>query len=168
VLYRFLVVAIVPAVLVSGCKTHGDNVLLPEPRPLGSGLIDIEDRNAGQASPAGIVTLQTALAEALLKNPRLAAFSWEIPAAEARLLQAGLRPNPELEGEIEEFGGSAERQAAISAALGRLVERLEKDGSAAAEKPVATETLGEWKSKLLGAVTLPITSDCSFAAFIGD
>jgi len=46
-----------------------------------------------------------------------------------------------------------ERQAVISSALGRFVERLGKDGSVAAEKPIATEILGEWKSRLLGAAT---------------
>jgi cobalt-zinc-cadmium efflux system outer membrane protein len=43
-----------------------------------------------------------------MKNPGLAAFSWEIRAGEARTLQAGLSPNPELETEIEGFGGTGE------------------------------------------------------------
>ncbi len=49
----------------------------------------------------GSLTLRQAVTLALEKNPGLAAFSWDIRAAEARKLQAGLRPNPELSLEIE-------------------------------------------------------------------
>lgn len=53
-------------------------------------------------NPSGSVTLSEALALALEQSPDLQAFSWEIRAAEARTIQAGLRPNPELSLEIEE------------------------------------------------------------------
>ena len=56
--------------------------------------------------PIGVVTLRQALAVALMKNPELAVFSWETRAAEARMLQASLRPNPELGVGSEHFGGS--------------------------------------------------------------
>jgi len=56
---------------------------------------------APDAEPEGVLTLPDALALALEKSPQLAAFSWDIRAAEARILQARLRPNPELEIEIE-------------------------------------------------------------------
>lgn len=52
--------------------------------------------------PSGTLTLQAALGAALLGNPALSAFSWELRAADARIVQAGLRPNPELSIEIEE------------------------------------------------------------------
>src|SRR5436309_12726327 len=44
----------------------------------------------------GQVTLTQALALTLKQNPDLAAFSWDVRSAEARVLQARLRPNPEL------------------------------------------------------------------------
>jgi outer membrane protein, heavy metal efflux system len=50
---------------------------------------------------AGVLNLGEALALALEKSPELAAFSWDVRAAEARKLQAGLRPNPELTVEVE-------------------------------------------------------------------
>jgi len=56
--------------------------------------------------PTGIITLRDALALALMNNPRLAAFSWEVRAREANVLQAGLLPNPEITIELENFGGS--------------------------------------------------------------
>ncbi len=59
--------------------------------------------------PSGPVTLRDALALAMLHNPELRTYPYDLRAAEARVLQAGLRPNPELEIEVEEFAGSGER-----------------------------------------------------------
>src|SRR5262245_55870264 len=56
--------------------------------------------------PTGTISLRDALAAALLHNPELAAFSSEVRAREARALQAGLLPNPELDTEFEDFAGS--------------------------------------------------------------
>jgi len=47
------------------------------------------------------LTLRQALALALERHPELKAFAWHIRAAEARHLQAGLWPNPELSLEVE-------------------------------------------------------------------
>ena len=56
--------------------------------------------------PTGAVTLPQALAVALMKNPELAAFSWERRAQDAATLQAGLLPNPTLDLEMEDLGVS--------------------------------------------------------------
>lgn len=72
-------------------------------------------RHAGTATtaeivgPAGIVSLKEALDLALEHNPELRAFSWDIHAAEADRLQAGLGPNPKLAVEAEEVGGQGDR-----------------------------------------------------------
>ena len=47
------------------------------------------------------LTLRAALVRAEQENPELAAFPWEQKAAEARVMQARLRPNPELTIEVE-------------------------------------------------------------------
>ncbi len=57
-------------------------------------------------NPTGAITLKQALALGLLQNPELAASFWEVRAAEARLIQEGLLPNPEIESSLENFGGS--------------------------------------------------------------
>ena len=57
-------------------------------------------------SGGGSITLADALARALRGSPELAAYSYELRAAEARTLQAGLRPNPELGLDIESPTGS--------------------------------------------------------------
>jgi len=56
--------------------------------------------------PTGVITLADALAYALLHNPELAAYSYDVRAAEARQLQARLLPNPTLGLQMAEFGGS--------------------------------------------------------------
>ncbi len=57
------------------------------------------------AEPSGALTRPTALALALQHNPALAAFAWDVRAADARRVQAGALPNPVAEIEFEEFGG---------------------------------------------------------------
>ncbi|MCP4643892.1 MAG: TolC family protein [bacterium] len=54
------------------------------------------------AEPDGPLSLQQAMALALARNPNLAVFAWEHRAAEARILQAGLWPNPELAFTVED------------------------------------------------------------------
>lgn len=60
--------------------------------------------------PDGPLTARAALAAALLGSPDLAVFSMEIRAREARIVQAGLRPNPELRLDVEDIAGSGDRQ----------------------------------------------------------
>lgn len=48
------------------------------------------------------LTLDRALELALSHHPTLAAYAWDLRAADARRLQAGLRPNPELSFDIED------------------------------------------------------------------
>ena len=54
----------------------------------------------------GAVALKDAISLALLRNPELEALSLEIRAQEARALQAGLFPNPEIGFEAENLGGT--------------------------------------------------------------
>ncbi|MDP3980903.1 MAG: TolC family protein [Chlamydiota bacterium] len=74
--------------------------------------------------PTDELSLEQALSLALLKNPSLVAQSWEVRAAEARVLQARLFPNPELELEVDEYnrGGNGFATAETAVALGQLIE----------------------------------------------
>ena len=56
--------------------------------------------------PEGVLNLRTVLSLALVRNPELAAFTSEQRAAEARMLQAGVLPNPMLSAELENVGGT--------------------------------------------------------------
>jgi len=67
---------------------------------------------APAVEPAGELTLARAIEAALSHNPELQASSYELKAADARITQAGLRPNPEVSLEID---GLAARGIAASA-----------------------------------------------------
>lgn len=63
-------------------------------------------RAAESRATAVELTLASAIDQALKRNPDLVASRYELTAAQARVLQAGLRPNPELGLELENFAGS--------------------------------------------------------------
>ena len=68
------------------------------------------------------LTIDEALAMALEQSPRLEMFDWDQRAADARILQAGLRPNPELEIEFEDVRlGSGPEQRTRSSSFGASV-----------------------------------------------
>ena len=81
---------------------------------------------SGKEEPNGVLTLKQALALAVLKNPDLASYSWEIRAREARALQAGVYPNPEMGLEIENWGGNKDYRrldaAETTLAIRQLIE----------------------------------------------
>jgi len=93
------------------------------------------------------LTMASAMALALKKNPSLAGFSAEIRARDAAALQAGLLPNPELGVEMENFGGKDALEgvdgAETTMAFSQLVELGGKRGN---RRKVATldKTLAEW------------------------
>jgi cobalt-zinc-cadmium efflux system outer membrane protein len=126
----------------------------PEPRPLGAGLPAFQAPNDPAArvpeealprEPEGTLTLREALALALMRNPELAAFSWETRAAEARALQAGLPPNPELGIDLEDFAGTGTQAgfkgAQLALQLSQVVElggkRLKRARAAQCERDLA-------------------------------
>jgi cobalt-zinc-cadmium efflux system outer membrane protein len=86
-----------------------------------------QDHQPPAAAPpqAAGLTLADALALALQRNPELAAFSQEVRAAEAAVLQAGALPNPVLELGGENLGNSRKAQAGdrtTTLQIGQLIE----------------------------------------------
>jgi cobalt-zinc-cadmium efflux system outer membrane protein len=82
--------------------------------------------------PLDALSLRQALHETLLNNPELLAFSFELRAIEARRLQAGLLPNPELSAELENFGGTGStRGVQSSEATIQLSQLIELGGKRA-------------------------------------
>ncbi|MBL8269569.1 MAG: TolC family protein [Steroidobacter sp.] len=57
-------------------------------------------------NPEGELTLARGIDAALRSNPDLLASAYELSAAQARIVQAGLRPNPGLGLELENFAGT--------------------------------------------------------------
>lgn len=121
----------------SGCATKPatESEAWTEPRPLGKELVTFRPPREATNTPApprtieeptGALTLRQALALALARNPDLAAFSWDVRIGEARILQAGLRPNPEAGVEVEDVLGTGDfqgvREAQTTLALSQLIE----------------------------------------------
>ncbi len=88
--------------------------------------------------PDGVLALQRALELALMHNPVLAGSSHAVWAAEGAARQAGVFPNPELELEAEEFGGSGSRKGSTAAETSvRLSQSLELGGKRGKRQRVA-------------------------------
>ena len=81
---------------------------------------------SGATEPNGVLTLGQVLTLTFAHNPELKAFSHEIKAAHGRQFQAGLWPNPELDIEVENFGGTGPRSgfdtAVSTIQLSQLIE----------------------------------------------
>jgi cobalt-zinc-cadmium efflux system outer membrane protein len=104
-------------VLATGCLGHSRlsplGVVWAESPSLHTEAIESEPPEGtilAVEEPTGIVTLEQAVSLVILRNPELKAFSVEVRAQDARALQAGLFPNPEIEIEVENFGGEKELQ----------------------------------------------------------
>lgn len=66
---------------------------------------------AGENAVSNIVTVEQAIRAGFAHRPELAIADCDIQAAGGRMLQAGLRPNPQLTTEAENFAGSGSRRA---------------------------------------------------------
>ena len=100
-----------------GCRAPGSIDNQPVSRPLGRDIPTYRPPVYSELDPAGSaekqpaepntpLTLGQSLALALLHNPELQAFSWQLRAKEAKTLQQSLMPNPVLGAKVENFGGS--------------------------------------------------------------
>ena len=126
-----------------GCTTPPLPTVWPEPRALGKQLptytLPLQPSPPPSTQdipePTGTLTLLQAQTLAVQHHPKLAAFGWEVRAGEARTLQTGLPPNPEIGIEVENFAGSGELQgfqsAEITIHLSQLIELAGKRGKRA-------------------------------------
>jgi len=170
---RLGLACVVALFIAQGCATRPPETQGPEPRPLGREFpvraaprdAEGDDGSAALAEePVGEeITLRRALALALLRSPKLSAVSWDIRIGEARRLQAGLFPNPELEVEVENFGGSGEFAAFLgSEATVVLSQLVELGGKRNARKQVAAfdAELAAWDHE---AARLAVLTDTTLA-----
>lgn len=87
----------------TACLVAGLGCLGAVPQAPGEEPLIVATAAAPADASMEALTLADAVALALERNPRLAAYSWDIRAAEARQIQARLRPNPELVVEAEDI-----------------------------------------------------------------
>jgi cobalt-zinc-cadmium efflux system outer membrane protein len=150
---RYLLLVMMFALCVSGCMGKSDDVTLPQQSSLGREFSTFQPPAKPVASPdvpeisepTGPITLGQALALALLHNPELKIFSWDVRVSEAKRLQASLLPNPKLGVEVEEVGGAGPRSdfdaAETTIQLSQLIElgnkRSKRTKLASMEKELA-------------------------------
>jgi cobalt-zinc-cadmium efflux system outer membrane protein len=106
------------------------------------------------------LTLQSAAALALTQNPSLRAHGYDLRAAEARQLQAKVRPNPELSLDVEDVLGSGNyrggRSAQTTLQLSQLIElggkRSARSGIASAQHSLKQTEAALARVEVLAAV----------------
>jgi len=150
-------------IVVSGCADHAGNTAHPVQSPSNEAvavtaaskplLTPTLDYDSAE-EPEGLVTLRQAIAFALANSPQLRAFSWDLHTAEANRMQAALLPNPKLEVEVGEFGGTGGRRkfrsSESSIQIGQFIELAQKR-SKRIHLATIEKQLAEWdyKSKRL-------------------
>lgn len=150
---------------LSACGRHAIDVAWQEPLPLGRDFpsyVPTQEPKAAETlpieQPTGILRLHQVLSLALMGNPELVGFAWDVRAAEADTLQAGLRPNPEFELEVEDFAGTGELSGfgglETTVGLGYLFELGGKRGKRTQVAGLATELAGwDYETKRLDILT---------------
>jgi len=115
----------IAAVFISGCASTPPKPAAGEPVPPAAAKTEpAASESAEFHEPTGIPAVEDALTAALLRNPQLAAYSFSVRAAEARVIQARALPNPEIEIGIDEYDrdGAGYDSAETSFTLGQLFE----------------------------------------------
>lgn len=110
-----------------------------------------EDAEGGNASvpqeTGGVLTIQQALALAMMRSPEFAQSGWEVRSAQAKHLQAGLPPNPKLSFErantlgTGQYAGSAMAESTMT-----LNQEIPLGGKLAKRKGLTAKDieLSEW------------------------
>jgi len=96
------------------------------------------ESQAALAEPTGEITLRQAWSLALMHHPGLEADAWEVRASEARAMQAGASPNPEIQLRLDDFGGNGDSSDLEAAELRlRVTQVIELGGKRAKRIAVA-------------------------------
>lgn len=107
---------------------------------------DLAAQSPSTPHPTGSLDLHAALAAALDGNPGLAQYPYALRSAQARELQASLRPNPELGIDIENIAGSGSYRGITATEttlrLGVLLERGNKRNARQLVAAIASEQVG--------------------------
>lgn len=159
------------ATLVSlASAPHLARAAAPAPYPLAADYVRFEAAPAGAESPpplepgdpTGELRLFDALALALLQSPELAIDSHEKRAREALVLQAGVRPNPTLSMDVQDFAGTGLRRGvrAVQSTIA-LSQLIELGGKRAARLSVAQADawLAEWDYEIRRIEVFARTAD---------
>ena len=161
---KYILLASAVAALGTGCASLPRDTELPQARPLGAEYKTIArtpDAASTAVSGANLettdaITLEQALALALMRSPELEAFSHAVLAAQALAFQSTLWPNPKVEVGVSEFdrGGESFDAAEIEVVLGQRLELGGKRGWRARAAKAEGELAGwDYESKRLDVFT---------------
>ena len=111
-----ILVGFLSLIFATGCRTEIRSTNWLRPHEISQDLptfrapLDSENENSTKEfqEPTGEVKLREAFAASLLNSPKLARYAGTVRIREAQSLQTSLLPNPEIEVELEEFGGSGD------------------------------------------------------------
>jgi len=118
------------------------------------------------AGPSGELTLEEAVSLALRHSPLLAAGTQAVAAADARVVQAGLLPNPRLDIEVENFGGTADLRGFESAESTAVISQPILLGGKRSRRRAVATTDSALAGRDLDAVKLDVGARTA-AAFYG-
>ncbi|MEZ5339690.1 MAG: TolC family protein [bacterium] len=112
--------------------------------------------------PAGGLSLEEAIARALADHPEIAALRKEYQALQSEAFQQGRKPNPEVEVELEEFGGTQDASGisalathlTYSQALERGGKRSLRETTARLEAELSSWELAELEYAIRSAVRM--------------
>lgn len=104
---------VLPLILVVGCQSTPTREAAPSLAP----SLPTLPPSTGVALHRGAITTDQAFQNVLTHSPQIRSLSAEIRAREAEAYQASLRPNPKLEFEAENFGGTGNAAGFSSAEL---------------------------------------------------
>ena len=110
-------------------------------------LILFISSQAHAASPGSSLSLSDALALTLQRNPELQSYDWDIRAAEARTIQAGLKPNPAISYSSQNLPGSGPyRNGEVMENTLELSQLVELGGKRQARviEAESSRTVAEW------------------------
>ncbi|SHG48310.1 outer membrane protein, cobalt-zinc-cadmium efflux system [Fodinibius roseus] len=141
-------------VLAAGCATEETVIEPPSESTLGDQTYETSpalNQNVNPQDTASKITISDtltfsdALSKALLENPRLQSYGWQVRVKEAERIQASLLPNPQLNAEMENFGGTGPFEGyegrEVTVKLGQKIllgaDRLKRKRLAGATKKLA-------------------------------
>jgi cobalt-zinc-cadmium efflux system outer membrane protein len=125
------------------CDGGGVPVSRPFIAALAAGALTISVQSLAFAQDAGPLTREVAVARAMGDHPSLAAANEATRAADALARQSGLRPNPTLDLQLEDFGGGGPLNGVSGAqATYTLSQKIELGGDRKARVNVASRQAG--------------------------
>lgn len=150
---------VLSVLLIASCGTSRQKAIAVTELPIVKEQIDkAKQVQLIDSSVIDSITVNEAVSLALKFNPNLQLFLSEVEVYEAKTLQQSLLPNPELEIEFENFGGSGPlsgfKGTETTLAIGQLIElggkRSKRTEIAAIESDI---TLLDYETKRLNVIT---------------